>query len=160
MMDLEKVKKIEEFVRLILNGMGLEHARIEAKARFYPKILIHIEAKEDDNLLIGYHGETLKALQYIINLYANRKLEDQFIITVDVGEYRKRQYKRIKHLALEKAKEAKKSGNQVALPPMNAYERRIVHKVISENFNDVITQSMGDEGKRYIVILPVKENER
>lgn len=153
-MNLESIRKIENFIRMIIDGSGFLNAKIEIELKYYPKILVHIEAGADNNLLIGYHGENLKALQYLLNIYAHRNLTEYFLITLDIGEYRKNVYKNIKHLAMTTAREVRKTGQSIKLAQMNSFERRIVHKCIAENFKDLKTKSVGENNKRFIIISP------
>lgn len=106
---------------------------------------------EDSAVLIGHHGETLRALQYIINLLVKQEIGELAHITVDVGAYKKNQIKFLQDLAREAAQTVVETGQPTSLRPMTSYERRIIHVVLSEN-PDIITESTGEDPNRRIVI--------
>ena len=76
--------------------------------------------------------------------------------TVDVNDYKNQRKSRLEKLAKYTAKDVAKSKQQVSLEPMNSYERRIIHNVLT-NSKDVITQSEGEEPNRYVVIKPKED---
>lgn len=109
----------------------------------------------DLGLLIGRRGETLDALQYLVNLAANRKEENRVRIILDVEGYRKRRESTLQNLAVRLAEKANRKGEDVVLEPMNPHERRIIHTALQDNRN-VYTFSEGEEPFRKIVISPKK----
>jgi spoIIIJ-associated protein len=102
--------------------------------------------------LIGYHGETLRALQYLVNLMVQKGGERERIY-IDVAGYKKARAYSLEKQAQETAERVVKSGVEEAMSPMNAAERRIVHLALRE-IDSVDTDSRGEEPKRYIVVLP------
>lgn len=100
-------------------------------------------------LLIGKRGETLRALEQVINAI-QRKVGDEFI-TVDVAGYRKDRADRLASIAQEAADRARVTKGKVHLKPMNAYERRQVHMALAD-MPDIITTSEGEEPHRVIVV--------
>ena len=111
---------------------------------------------EDASILIGHHGDTLEAFQYLVNLAANKKDDEdrQYTrITVNVENYREKREDTLRKLAAKMAAKVKKSGRNIALEPMNAYERRIIHAEI-QKIDGVSTNSVGAEGNRRVVIFP------
>ena len=115
---------------------------------------ISLDVKGDDiSLIIGKEGQTIDALQYIVNICANKGKEARLKIIVDAGGYRKKQEKRVERIAKEYADEVMVSGKEIKLPPMNARERRIVHMTIKE-IKDVVSQSTGEGINRRVVISP------
>lgn len=105
----------------------------------------------DLGILIGKHGQTLDALQYLTNLAANRDAEDKVRIILDVEDYRKRRTETLSRLALRLADKVKRRGEKVSLEPMSPHERKIIH-VALQNDNRIITYSEGDEPFRKVVI--------
>lgn len=106
--------------------------------------------------LIGHHGDTLDAFQYLVNLAANKKETDErkfTRITVDIENYREKREQTLRTLASRMAEKVKKTGKNVTLEPMNAYERRIIHSE-TQNIAGVSTNSVGAEGNRRVVIYP------
>lgn len=114
---------------------------------------ITIDGK-DASVLIGHHGETLDALQYLANLAANRAegKDDHERITVDVAGYRARREEKLRELARRQAEKVQKYGRSVMLEPMNPYERRIIHAEI-QNIEGVSTNSIGSDSNRKVVIF-------
>jgi spoIIIJ-associated protein len=110
---------------------------------------------DDSGLLIGRRGETLRALQFLVNLLVNKQLEKPVRVGVDVEQYRERRYKALKELALRVAERAVASGRAITLEPMPSAERRIVHLALA-NHPQVTTQSIGFGSSRKVAIIPKK----
>ena len=115
---------------------------------------------EAAGVLIGHHGDTLDALQYLANLAANRKEEGEkreyARITVDVESYRAKREDALRILARKKAHQVLKYKKSIMLEPMNPYERRIIHSEI-QKMEGVSTNSIGVENNRRIVIFLEEE---
>jgi spoIIIJ-associated protein len=105
----------------------------------------------DLGVLIGKHGQTLDALQYLTNLAANRDAEVRTRILLDVEDYRKRRSDTLTALALRLAEKVKRRGDRVALEPMSPQERRTIHVALQEDPR-ISTYSEGDEPYRKVVI--------
>ena len=115
-----------------------------------------------DNLgiLIGKHGQTLDALQYLANLAANRGLEDERVhILLDIEGYRARREETLTRLAGHLAEKACRMGQEIHLEPMNRHERKIIHMALQKSHR-VSTYSAGDEPRRFVVIVPRKRPHR
>jgi spoIIIJ-associated protein len=108
----------------------------------------------DLGLVIGKHGQTIDAIQYLANAIVWRGLEDRKSVVVDAAGYRDRRRASLEQLADRAAGEARASGQDVSLEPMTAVERKIVHLHLQER-EDVETASEGTEPNRYVVIKPV-----
>ncbi len=110
-------------------------------------------------VLIGRHGHTLDALQYIVHIITNKEIEEpeRKKIIVDIEGYKERREDIVSKYAHEKAEIVKKTGKNIALCYMNAVERRIVHLVLQEE-PLIATYSEGTEPFRKVIIAP-KENE-
>lgn len=106
-------------------------------------------------ILIGHHGETLDALQYLANLAANKRVGgvkgDYVKISVDVEGYRAKREETLRALARRMADKVLKYKKSVMLEPMNPYERRIIHSEI-QNIEGVSTNSIGSDGNRKVVV--------
>jgi spoIIIJ-associated protein len=107
---------------------------------------------EDLGILIGRRGETLSALQYLVNLIISRRLKSRVGVVVDVEGYRQRRYESLRLLARRLAEQVKSTGRSVTLEPMPPNERRIIHLELKDN-PDVATQSIGQGEERKIAIL-------
>jgi spoIIIJ-associated protein len=108
----------------------------------------------DLGMLIGRHGQTIDAIQYLASaiVYRGRR-EDRKRVTVDAAGYRDRRQATLDALALRMAEQASATGQRVELEPMTAVERKIVHERLKDD-PEVETASEGTEPHRFVVILP------
>lgn len=106
----------------------------------------------DVSLLIGRHGQTLDALQYLANALAARAGLERRVV-VDAAGYRGRRTATLEALARRSAEQASATGRDVALEPMTAVERKIVHEALKDD-PEVETASDGTEPNRYVVVIP------
>lgn len=104
-------------------------------------------------MLIGKRGQTLNALQYLVHLALNRDGEQFYTVTVDAEGYRGRRKETLKELAAKMADKAVRLQKKVALEPMPAFERKIIHSALQGN-KRITTYSDGDDPHRHIVIKP------
>lgn len=159
----------KEFVDTILRDMEI-NADVEVVATRKSDRQININGDEA-GVLIGHHGDTLEALQYLTNLAANKREEDEsrdyVHITVDVENYRSKREATLRSLARRMAAKVQKTGKSVMLEPMSPYERRIIHSEV-QGIEGVSTNSIGvDSGRRVVIYLesegfsvPERRNER
>ncbi len=105
--------------------------------------------------LIGHRGETLDALQLLTSLVVNHQHGETeveyFRVQLDVGGYRRKREKTLESLANRLAEKALSTGRNIALDPMNSYERRIIHTALSEK-GGITTYSEGSEPQRRVII--------
>lgn len=115
----------------------------------------------DPAIIIGKHGHTLDAIQYLVNLITNKesRQEKRRIYIVDIDGYRKRREESLQRYAREKAEIAKRKGVSIALYFMNSIERRLVHMALKED-GEVTTYSEGREPYRRIIINPSPTEEK
>jgi spoIIIJ-associated protein len=104
-------------------------------------------------LLIGKHGRTLDALQYIVHRIVHKKHKTGVRVTIDVEGYRDRRKDSLTQMALRLGEKVKRSGRPATISPMNAYDRRIIHVALKDNAG-VKTQSTGTGSLRKLVIYP------
>lgn len=109
----------------------------------------------DLGILIGRRGETLTALQYVTRLMVNHKLERWVNVVVDVEEYKNRRERTLQQLAIRTAERVAATGRTLALEPMPARERRIIHLTLRDH-PEVTTQSVGEDEHRKVTIVPKK----
>ena len=143
-----------EFVRKVVADMEL-NLNIEKKEGSNDDILITADG-EGAGALIGHHGETLDALQYLANLAANKKVKgekrDYVKITLDIEGYRAKREESLRALARNRAAKVIKYKKSVMLEPMNPYERRIIHSEV-QKVAGVSTNSIGSENNRRVVMF-------
>jgi len=145
-------RKVRIIMSDILNTMDLN-----AKMNIAEKdntVVINLEG-ENLGILIGRRGETLDALQYLLNLSVNKNLENRKKFILDIEGYRQRREDTLKKLAYKLADKATQRGRNVVLEPMNSLERRIIHTAL-QGRDDISTFSEGEEPYRKIIIAPKK----
>ncbi len=143
-----------DFVKTLLSDIGLSaEAELYACEDGTRRITI---VGEDAASLIGHHGDTLDALQYLANLASARKNSrgerDKSRVTIDIEGYRKKREETLRALARRMAAKALRNKRSVMLEPMSAYERRIIHSEI-QGIEGVSTNSIGSDNNRKIVIF-------
>ena len=143
-----------DFIRTVILDIGLN-----ATAELYScdDGTRRITIKGDDaSTLIGHHGDTLDALQYLANLASARKNihgeRDKSRVTLDIEGYRAKREETLRALARRMAAKALRNKRSVMLEPMSAYERRIIHSEI-QSIEGVSTNSIGSDNNRKIVIF-------
>lgn len=177
--DEVKVDIIDEGNKGFLNFIGSKPAKIRVTVKrnyinevkdFLTKVLdkmnvkADISIKEDKNniyielsgpkmgCIIGYRGETLDALQYLVSLVVNKDHNIEYKrVILDTEHYRSKREETLKRVANKTANKVRKNRKPFKLEPMNPYERRIIHSTLQDS-NDVVTYSEGEEPYRRVVI--------
>ena len=108
-------------------------------------------------LLIGKRGQTLEAIQYLVEKVVNRNSRERVRVSIDVGGYLAKKIHNLESLAARTANKAKKNGKPTTLGQLNAHDRRIIHLALKDD-SDVITKSMGNGFLRKLVVLPKKRH--
>ena len=177
--DKVEVETIDEGSKGFLNFIGVKPAKIrvtvkrdslyEAKT-FLTEVLksmsmkAEVNIKEENNeikidlvgpnmgLLIGYRGETLDSLQYLVSLVINKNHDEEYKrVILDTENYRAKREETLKRLASKIAYKVRISGRVLKLEPMNPYERRIIHSTL-QNDSYIYTFSEGEEPYRRVVV--------
>ena len=143
---------VDEFATALIDAMGLD-ATIDAHDAG-DAIAVDVATKET-GLFIGQKGETIDAIQYLLNVavYKNRPFAKR--IVVDSEGYRQRRIEAIQGMAHRTARRAVRERRSLSLPPMPAAERRVVHLFLKEN-PKVTTSSEGKEDGRKVVVSPIQ----
>ena len=142
----ESIKEITELMNIKVN--------LEVRRR---EDTINITLFSDNNsILIGKNGKNLQAFQNIIRQIVPNTINEKYKIIIDIENYKEKRLITIERLAKKVAREVKTSKVEAKLDPMNSYERRIVHNVLTNN-KFVFTESEGEEPNRYVVIKPKEE---
>jgi len=143
--------EIRDLLRRITTALGVE-ARIDVEEDD-ERITATCNAS-DAGLLIGRHGQTIDAVQYLVNAIVHRSHGDERKeVVVDAAGYRERRRLVLESIAVRTAAEVVRSGERAELDPMTAVERKMVHLALNEA-DGVTTASEGTEPNRYVVILP------
>lgn len=141
-------EEAKKFLNGVFAGMGLSVTM--EKMTNEDRILINLHGK-GLGILIGKHGQTLNALQYLTNLAAGRLYRHRYFVLLDVENYRVRREQTLVALARRLAAKVKRNGDPVELEPMEPGERRIIHLALQDD-PEVITDSQGEGSARHIVI--------
>lgn len=141
---------VREFLQDLINVMGVE-GRVTVKEE--EANLLRAEFKGPNmGVLIGRRGQTLDSIQYIAGLVLNKKFPDRYYrVIVDTEDYRKKREETLVQLAKNIAYKAVRLGKDIALEPMNPYERRIIHSALQGDAR-VTTHSEGEEPYRKVII--------
>ena len=179
-----EIEVIEEGSRGFLGMFGAKEAVVKVKKKFDPEktaktflkemfismgLIVNIDTTlkekqleikisgDDMGIIIGKRGQTLDAIQYLVNLVVNKGTAPYISVTLDTENYRERRKETLESLAFNLAKKVKHTGKNVVLEPMNPYERRIIHSAL-QNDRYVTTYSEGDEPYRNVVIALKEKN--
>ena len=153
--EMDKVADVAvEYLRQILALFGETNSTIDEYDGDDGELILDVNG---GNLavLIGRHGRTLDALQMVISSLMSSRLHFYYPVVVDIESYKTRRKKKLRSIALQAAERARKQG-RVALSPMNAYERRIVHLALV-NDDSVTTHSEGEDPNRRVIITALKD---
>ena len=145
---MSTIELSKQYLERILNLLGVD-GQVEVE-ELGGEDSLQVNTK-DQALLIGRRGDNLKSLQYLIYQMVRKTKPDAPIVTIDVAGYRKDRLKRLDIMVGLAKTQIFASHEPVELAPMNAYERRYVHNLISED-PELISQSSGQEPSRRIVI--------
>jgi spoIIIJ-associated protein len=138
----------------LLSRMGVR-AQVGVRGNDDP-IVLDVSGR-DLGILIGWRGETLRALQTVTNMIVGRHVGEQRVI-VDVERYRQRREHTVREIAFRAARQVKVTGDPITLDAMQAFERRAIHLAL-EGDPDVTTVSVGQEPERRVVVEPRKASE-
>lgn len=151
--------KLQDTLASILQHLGVEFRKFKVEedetvfqGQKHPLYRIDIDT-DDASTLIGYHGETIYALQHLLKTIIWTQTGENVFVIVDVDSYRRRQEESVKKMALRKVEAVRKTQQEEILPPMSPYFRRIVHIYMTgKEFADIITESIGEGDQRQVVI--------
>lgn len=152
--DPEEQKKVAEEAKTFLAGVfaGM-HLAVTMECRMTEERIMINLVGDGLGILIGKHGQTLDALQYLTNLAAGKSFRHHYFILLDVENYRERRQDTLEALARRLAGKVKRTGEEIRLEPMAAGERRIIHLALQDD-HAVSTDSEGEAPYRYVVIRP------
>lgn len=117
-----------------------------------------IKTEEDAPTVIGRHGETIRAIQKILEVVLYKSLGEPVSILVNVNDYREKQKERLRDIASQMAQKTQETKRASHLRGLSSYERKIVHEYITNDYPDLTTYSVGEGRDRHLVI-DTKNNE-
>lgn len=147
--DLEKEGK--RILHKLLTLMGFQTATIKSR-QDNENIFLDITS-DSEGLLIGKHGQTISALQYLINRMIKDENNKELRYIVDIGSYRVRHKNILEKMAKKVASRVVENQQPESLQPMGAFDRRTVHMILKDN-TDIVTYSTGEKQFRHVVIAP------
>lgn len=145
------IKDTEKYLDEVLRAMGLD-PKLNLYYNRRDNVLNINVSGEKMGALIGKHGQTLDALQYLISLYVNKESDSFVKIKLDTENYRERRQQTLEKLAGSIAYKVKKNKKPIYLEPMNPNERRIIHSALQRD-PEVITKSEGKDPYRKVVVM-------
>ena len=151
--ETDKVADVAvEYLRELLGFFGETSCSIDEYDGDNGALILDVNGG-DLAVLIGRHGRTLDALQMVLSSLISSTLKFYYPIVVDIESYKSRRKSKVQGLARAAAAKARKQG-RVAMAPMNAYERRLVHLALHDD-DSVTTHSEGEDPNRRVVITAV-----
>ncbi|MDO8558708.1 MAG: R3H domain-containing nucleic acid-binding protein [bacterium] len=153
-MAQSNIKKIQEIIGEFFGKTGIIVEAIEIKTPQDSTIPINLKM-EDPQVLIGEGGQTLMEVQRLLKLVLQKKIasEARFYIDLDINDYKKKKTDYLKEMAKSTADEVSLIKKEKYLPPMSAYDRRVIHVELAGR-QDIITESVGFEPERMVAIKP------
>lgn len=146
-------KKIKVLVQELFQHLGIIPKATElVEAAEVGSYQLNLKLSESDTgILIGYHGDTISALQLVINLLIYKQEGQWAKLVVNIGDYRQKRAESLKKMALDSAQRVKFSGQPMALFNLNPFERRLIHEFLAQD-PQVITESEGESRNRHLIV--------
>ena len=116
-----------------------------------------IKTEEEAPTVIGRHGETIRALQKILEVVLYKKFGEPIDLLLNVNDYREKQVERLEGIAEEIAQRVKNEKREVPIRSFSSYERKIIHEYIAKNHPDLTSYSVGEGRDRQLLVAPKKE---
>lgn len=149
----DSIQYAKKYLEDLLSFFGLNtevHATNEEDV-----IELSVPSTHMNGFLIGQHGDTMRSLQYMVSTALKHNDYEFTRVNVDIADYKKTQAARLEEKAMGWIEKVKSGGQDFVLRPMNAADRRIVHKVVAEH--GLSTESVGEGRDRHIIIKPAAE---
>ncbi len=151
MEGVDDIKNIKSLVCQFFEKMGFDLQKAEV---FLEEGVLYIKVKvEEPKILIGQGGIVLNTIQKLLSKILKKQNKGEFFVDLDINEYKEKKYTYLKEMANSIADEVALSKKERELEPMPAYQRRIIHLELAKR-NDVLTESIGEEPERRIIIKP------
>ncbi|MFC1627197.1 protein jag [Patescibacteria group bacterium] len=152
-------KKIKKLASDLLSKLDIKPDSIEIKKDDEDTYVLNLKVSEaDTGILIGYHGDTIAALQLLLGLMLYHQKNEWVRVVVNVGDYRERRQENLENMAQDTVDKVLQSGQPIALFNLNPFERRTIHMYLSKS-KEVVTQSEGEGKNRHLVISPAANDQ-
>ena len=146
----ESIQYAKKYLEDLLSFFGL-NTEVYATAED-DVIELSVPSTHMNGFLIGQHGETIRSMQFLVSMALKSKQYEYSRVNVDIADYKKARNERLAEHALDWINKVKSTNEPMSLKPMNAADRRIVHKVAGEY--GIQTESQGEGRDRHIVLMP------
>lgn len=146
----DESKVVREESEVLLGQLGVEG---DCEVLLSEEVVEVILNTSDSGIVIGYHGETLEALQLILSLAVSKKIGRFIRVSVDIGDYKKNRADFLQNLTLQTKARVLQENQELSLPNLKSWERRIVHMFLQDD-EEVVSESIGDGRERTLVIKP------
>lgn len=151
----ESIQYAKKYLEDILSFFGL-NTDVYATTEDNEVIELHVPSTHLNGFLIGQHGDTMRALQFMVSNALRNNGYECTRVNVDIADYKKSRADRLSEKAVKWIEDVKKNNEPMDLRPMNAADRRTIHKLAGEH--GVETESVGEGRDRHIVLKPVQDN--
>ena len=149
------VEVVESCVQNLLKSLGFSDFKLSftEDQNNVIHLQVDISPPEESGLLIGFHGETITALQLIVSQMVQKKIGEWKRIVLNIADYQQKREVALKSLAYNASQKVKQTGKAVTLPFLNSAERRIIHLILADD-EQLETYSLGEGRQRRLVIAP------
>lgn len=153
---MEKVETIKSEAEELLKKM-IEKFEVEVTLE---EDVFHvvIKTEEEAPTVIGRHGETIRALQKILEVILYKKFGETVDLLLNVNDYREKQVERLEGIAEEIAQRVKNEKREVPIRSFSSYERKIIHEYIAKNHPDLTSYSVGEGRERQLLVAPKEKD--
>lgn len=143
-------KTVNEYIKEFFENLSIETSfELEENEE---EIKLTLDT-QDSGMIIGYHGETLDALQLILALVLSKKQGVFKRVSIEVGDYKKNREEWLKRLAADAKEKAVSQNREVVLEELKPWERRVIHLILAQD-DEVISESSGEGRERVLVVRP------
>ena len=146
----ETNKKTEKTIKKFFDSLGIDASFTVLEDE--ETIGVTLET-EDTGIIIGYHGETLEALQLVLSLLVAKERGEFKRVSLEVGDYKKNRSEWLERLAVDAKERAISENKEVYLSDLKSWERRVVHLLLQDD-KEVVSESTGEGKDRVLVIKP------
>jgi spoIIIJ-associated protein len=150
------IQYAKKYLEDLLSFFGL-NTDIYATTEDNEVIELHVPSTQFNGFLIGQHGDTMRALQFVVSNALKNNNYEVTRVNVDIADYKKARADRLIDIAGDWVRKVQESGEPMELKPMNAADRRIIHKLAGDN--GLETESVGEGRDRHIVLKPSSSTE-
>ncbi|RJQ38440.1 KH domain-containing protein [Candidatus Microgenomates bacterium] len=141
---------IDELLKLLEIEGTFESKLIKNESSEEVDVLLETK---DSGIVIGYHGEVLESLQFVLSLAVSKKLERFVRVSIEVGDYKKNRMEFLESLARQTKEKVLEENTEIPLNNLKSWERRVVHLILQDD-KEVQTESIGEGKDRVLVVKP------